>query len=212
MKSARLELWLVAATAGLHLLFQHVLGFHAFFVIGAVTAVVAYVVVRGRTEPGLLSELGFTTQNLAPAFAITTAWFVVAMSGMALIAHERGHLRLHPHIGWGLVFYPLWGVVQQLLVQGFVARNLAAQRRIPGGRASIALLCATLFGLLHAPHRELVIATFLLGVTFTAVYLRYRNLWPLGLYHGWLGLFFYFWVHGKNPLGGFVRAARLLFD
>ena len=46
----------------------------------------------------------------------------------------------------------------------------------------------------------LVLATALLGLVFTPIYLRWRNLWPLGLYHGWLGALCYFWVIGRDPL------------
>jgi len=30
------------------------------------------------------------------------------------------------------------------------------------------------------------------------LYFRYRNLWPLGVLHGWLGAFFYLWVLGRD--------------
>jgi hypothetical protein len=38
------------------------------------------------------------------------------------------------------------------------------------------------------------------------IFLRWRNVWPLGICHGWLGVLFYFWVLGRDPwleiLGG----------
>ena len=42
-------------------------------------------------------------------------------------------------------------------------------------------------------------ATFLLGLAFAPLYLRYRNVWPLGLYHGWLGTLLYYQVLGEDP-------------
>ena len=56
---------------------------------------------------------------------------------------------------------------------------------------------AAVFSSVHLPNWELTAGTFGLGFAYTPLYLR--NLWPLGLYHGWLGVFFYFWVLGDNP-------------
>jgi hypothetical protein len=44
-----------------------------------------------------------------------------------------------------------------------------------------------------------MLATFGLGLVYIPLYLRYRNLWPLGFYHGWLGTLFYLWVLGRDP-------------
>lgn len=42
-------------------------------------------------------------------------------------------------------------------------------------------------------------ATFMMGLAFTPMYLRHRNLWPLGIYHGWLGVLTYYWVLARDP-------------
>ena len=34
---------------------------------------------------------------------------------------------------------------------------------------------------------------------FTVVFLRHRNVWPLGICHGLLGVVFYSWVLGRDP-------------
>jgi membrane protease YdiL (CAAX protease family) len=49
------------------------------------------------------------------------------------------------------------------------------------------------------PEIPLMLTTFGLGLVYIPLYLRYRNLWPLGLYHGWLGTLFYLWVLGRDP-------------
>jgi hypothetical protein len=41
------------------------------------------------------------------------------------------------------------------------------------------------FGLIHAFNLRLVVATFLLELAIVPLFLLYRNLWPLGLLHGW---------------------------
>src|ERR1039458_5460111 len=62
-------------------------------------------------------------------------------------------------------------------------------------------LATLLFGAVHLPDMRLAAATCVLGGAFTLIYLRWRNLWPLGLYHGWLRVFFYYWVMGREPWG-----------
>ena len=64
---------------------------------------------------------------------------------------------------------------------------------------------ALVFGLLHAIDWRLVLATFLLELVIVPLYLRHRNLWPLGLLHGWLGGLFYLWVLKANR-------ARMFYD
>ena len=56
-----------------------------------------------------------------------------------------------------------------------------------------------LFAFIHFPNGLLMLATGLMAGLFIPCYLRDRYLWPLGLYHGWLGTFFYLWVLGKDP-------------
>ena len=54
-------------------------------------------------------------------------------------------------------------------------------------------------GVAHVPEWPLVAATFGLGLCLVPIYLRYRNLWALGVAHGWLGTFFYLWILGRDP-------------
>jgi membrane protease YdiL (CAAX protease family) len=98
-----------------------------------------------------------------------------------------------------LLLYPLWGVIQQFLVVGLVAGNL---RDYEGWRlhpAAVTGSTAVLFSAVHWPARLLVAGTFVLAVVYVIVFLRHRNLWVLGLYHGWIGGFFYFFVLGRDP-------------
>ncbi len=66
------------------------------------------------------------------------------------------------------------------------------------GRGALEL-ASVLFGAVHLPELRLVAATSLLGLVFTLIYLRWHNLWPLGVYHGWLGVFFCYWVLVRDP-------------
>lgn len=194
------EIGAAVGTAVAHPVCQELIGFHGIFVAAAVIGWSSYVYRRARREPDVLVHWGFCRQNFLPSFMAVSAAAAVGAAGMALIAIERGHLRLHWHMLVAFVSYPVWGTIQQFLVQGLVAANLERARGPWRRPAFIVASCAGLFALVHAPGREIMLGTFLLGCVFTPVYLRWHNLWPLGMYHGWLGLLFYFWVRGSNPV------------
>jgi len=62
------------------------------------------------------------------------------------------------------------------------------------------LLTAGGFSVLHAFGGWVFTGgTFVLGLIYTPLYLQFHQLYPLGLLHGWLGVFFYFWVLRKDP-------------
>jgi membrane protease YdiL (CAAX protease family) len=45
-----------------------------------------------------------------------------------------------------------------------------------------------LFASAHIPNPVLVVATLAVGICFTQLFRRYRNIWGLGIAHGLLGL------------------------
>ena len=108
---------------------------------------------------------------------------------------ERVWVTTRGHLALAAALYPLWGTVQQLLVQGLVTRRLV---RWLGSAWTATPLVALLFAAAHAPSVPLMAATFAMGLAFTPIYVRWRNLWPLGLWHGVLGALFYVWVLGRD--------------
>ena len=194
------EVAVVVATGGLHHLFLHVIGFHGVFIAVAVLGWTTYVVVRAKRDSAILNEGGFTRVGLRAAFVATSWVSLVGVIGLASIGAWRGHLRLHWHMLPLLALYPIWGVIQQFLVQALFARNLALTRVGTRFKAAVVFASALVFASAHLPALDITFATFLLGLGFTPLYFRFRNLWPLGVYHGWLGLCFYFWVVARDPL------------
>ena len=149
-----------------------------------------------QTLSVILAVWGFRREGLGPTFLASTVILVAGALGIAVIAALRGTLTANPHILPLLLLYPPWGCVQQFLLQALVARNLHIVLRSPWLVTPIA---AVLFGAVHLPDLELMGATFLLAVVFTPIYLRWRNLWPLGIYHGWLGVLAYYWILQHDP-------------
>jgi hypothetical protein len=64
------------------------------------------------------------------------------------------------------------------------------------------------FGIVHIQHPALAAATGVLGALYVALFQRWRNVWPLGVCHGWLGSLFYPWVLDINPLSDMMGLLR----
>jgi hypothetical protein len=195
----RLEVAGVCATGALHPVFVEVLHFRAAFIAAALIGWGAYVAICVRRRPSLLGEWGFTRRGLVGASCASGLVAACGLAGMAGYAAFRGSLAWHPHMPPLLLLYPIWGLAQQFLVQGLVVRNLAVGEHPTVPPAAATLLAAVLFGVVHLPDLTLTCMTFALALAFTHIHLRWRNLWPLGVFHGWLGAAAYFWVLGRDP-------------
>ena len=71
-----------------------------------------------------------------------------------------------------------------------------------GGRTNKPLLILTgalLFGALHVPDLMLTAGTTVLAFVYVPLFLRHRNVWLLGIVHGWLGSLFYLWALNDDP-------------
>ena len=56
------------------------------------------------------------------------------------------------------------------------------------------------FGLVHIPRPLTVAVTLLAGCVWSAIYFRYRLLWPLAVSHALLGALLFHAVYGQNLL------------
>ncbi|MDH3217757.1 MAG: CPBP family intramembrane metalloprotease [Candidatus Krumholzibacteria bacterium] len=191
------EISAVVATAALHLLLR-TRGATALFIALASVFWAVYIALHVRQDATAWTRWGFRTDNLRSAFKGPTVLFILASSAMGTYGVIAGTLVWHWHLLLLLLLYPLWGILQQFLVQALVVANLAKMSPRHGRTLAIPI-GAVLFGAIHYPSPLLMLATSGLGCFFILWYLRYRNLWPLGLYHGWLGTFFYLWVLGRDP-------------
>jgi hypothetical protein len=83
---------------------------------------------------------------------------------------------------WG---YTLWSFVQQFLLQDFVLLRLL--RLMPSKTAAVAT-AAGLFALGHLPSPILTVVTVVWGAAACLLFLKYRNIWTLGMAHAVLGV------------------------
>jgi hypothetical protein len=151
-------------------------------------------------EAGLkfVGEVGFSNKESFVCLFLPTVIFVVATIAMAWYGVTNGRVLWEGHILFLLMLYPLWGILQQFLVQALGVANL--MKLFPEQGWMVAMpVGIVLFAIIHFPNGLLMISTGVMAGLFIPCYLREQNLWPLGLYHGWLGTFFYLWVLGKDP-------------
>jgi membrane protease YdiL (CAAX protease family) len=120
-----------------------------------------------------------------------------------LVSFAIGYLLGTLHFTWHifpiLILYPIWGAIQQFLVISLVAGNLQDLFPDKARQSTILIVSATLFGLLHFPYGWLMIGTFVLALFYGFVFLRERNVFAMGLFHGWLGAIFFYTVVGRDP-------------
>jgi len=83
---------------------------------------------------------------------------------------------------WG---YVLWAFLQQFLLQDYFLLRLL--RLLPSHTAAV-LAAAIMFAAAHVPNPLLVVVTLFWGAAACSLFLRYRDLYSLGLAHGILGI------------------------
>lgn len=156
-----------------------------------------YLAARCRRQPALLRQWGLRLDNLRPATMRCLPFFVGGCVVLAAAGLLRGSLRLPWSAAAVFLLYPLWGLVQQLLVQGLVAGNL---RRLGLPAPAVIAIAAAAFASVHLPDWRLAGMCALAGAVWTGLFLRTPNLLPLAISHGWLGALAYYWVLGLDPL------------
>jgi len=158
---------------------------------------VAYILLRIGKDKDILTRWGLTTKNLKPSFTSVSLFALMSLSFLFIYASIKGPLNLNWHLIPILLIYPVWGIMQQFLVMSLIAKNLKEMALFKDWL--IILITSFLFSVVHLPSPVLTIGTFLLALYYTVIFLKWGNIWPLGLYHGWIGGLFYFLILKRDP-------------
>jgi hypothetical protein len=138
-------------------------------------------ILRGERAASLGFRMGDFREclrTLAPALLLLTLSLMAAgvlLETIRPVSPEYGFMCL-------LAYCP-WGIFQQYLLNGYTANRLLAvspARHVP-------LLAAALFAGAHLPNWFLMPVTFVTGYYSTKIFMRYRNLYFLGLAHALIG-------------------------
>ena len=154
-------------------------------ILSPVALVVTLTIVLARRPS--LDDLGVGLRGLGRSFWILPAAIVVAIVSGA-VARQIG--TLHPlykddfkHIAG----YVAWTLYQQFLMNDLFMPRLS---RLLGNEGAAVGLAAVLFAAAHLPNLPLTAATLVWGAISCGLFLRYKNLYALGLAQGLLGLCF----------------------
>jgi len=168
------------------------------FIGGACLFWAVFIVVRAWQDRGVFHQWGFRGDNFHQAAVPAAAVFFVGAAGLAALGWWRDQLRFPLHALPLFLVYSVWGLIQQFLMLGILTSNLERFDALRRRKALLVLAVALIFGMIHAFNPWLVLATFLLELMIVPLYLWHRNLWPLGLLHGWLGGLYYLWIEGRD--------------
>ncbi|MEO9872135.1 CPBP family glutamic-type intramembrane protease [Ekhidna sp.] len=191
------EIVAVSVTALGKFLFYDVLNLRLVFILLMFGFWSTYITMRVRNHSELFKKWGFRVDNFNRVLRRVLPFGIVSFMACLSIGYYQDTINITWHIIPILILYPVFGVLQQFLIMALVAGNLQELNRIKA--QSIIIITSILFGILHYPDWWLVLGTFILALFYTYTYLKNRNLYVLGFFHGWLGALFYYTVVDKDP-------------
>lgn len=174
------------------------LEFRLFYISGAIMFWVWYILSRYHTNRQILINWGFRRNGFLETFkfCIPFVIFALIIIGFYELGVGDGFLEwsLLPILG----LYPIWGLIQQFLMIGIIAGNLKEIQSLKFKEKHLVLIVSLLFSLAHFPDYRLMGFTFMMELFFISAYFRWKNLWALGVLHGWLGGMFLYLVLHRN--------------
>ena len=173
------------------------------FIAAAIICWGCYVMYQSRRTPGITKYWGFRTDNFWQVARTILPFGIASLVIFICIGYYQGTINITWHIIPILILYPIWGTIQQFLLIALTVGNLQDYKGSTIPKAIIIVFAALLFGLIHYPFAWLMAATFLLSIFYSIIYFKQRNIFALGIFHGWLGGFFYYTVVNRDP---FVEA------
>jgi uncharacterized protein len=192
------EIAAVLATGVMKYVFMDWLELRVFYIVIACLFWITFIFYRYRNNKLILKEWGFRKRNFKKAFLFLTPFALAVIVGIFWYGFIINATFLNWHLLPIIFFYPAWGIIQQFLVLSIVAGNLHAIPSVKLNKIQIILLVSVVFSLVHYPVFPLFVFTFFMEFLFALAFFKWRNLWPLGLYHGWVASLLLFFVLDRN--------------
>lgn len=188
-------------TGMLKFLMVDVLSLKFVYVVGACLFWIGYVIYRLRLDADVFRKWGFSKEGMSDSFKTTGIFSLVVFWGMMVFAICTDNLVWTVHMIPILILYPIWGIIQQFLMMSLIGGNLHAANKPDW---MVVLVTASMFAIVHYPSFILIGGTFFLALFYTRIFMKQPNLWALGIFHGWLGCFFFYWILNRDPWMEFV--------
>lgn len=194
-----LEIFAVFLTAIGKFVFMDALNFRFPFVCITILIWGFYIYFRYQKDHLVLKDWGFRTDNFKEILKFMLPFAAVAILFFFVIGYSQDSINLTWHILPILLTYPIWGCMQQFLTIALIAGNLNELKTFKISKPIIIIVTAILFSTVHLPNIWLMFGTFILALFYGYLYLKIKNIYALGLFHGWLGALFYYTVVGQDP-------------
>ena len=166
----------------------------AFYIVGACLFWFIYVIYNYKSDRTYLKHWGFQKNNFRQSFLFLFPLAIVSITVIVIYGMVNDTAILNWHILLTFLLYPAFGLFQQFMMAGLIAGNLIAIEKIRFKNYQVVMLTSLIFSLIHYTNFFLMIFTFFLELIFITVYLKWRNLWPLGLIHGWVATFLLYYI------------------
>ena len=157
-----------------------------------------YIYKRYRSDKLILQHWGFREKHFKQSFLFLLPFSLATIAAIVWYGISFNAIFLNWHVIPIILFYPIWGIVQQFLMTALVAGNLWSISGVKINNPQIIILTSALFAVVHFPSFLLMAFTFFMELLFTSAYFRWRNLWPLGLFHGWVASLLFFFVLDRD--------------
>jgi membrane protease YdiL (CAAX protease family) len=141
-------------------------------------------------------EIGFTTRHFGLALRLVVMPTLIACAAFTAVGYLAGSFHRTTHFWSNLLVVPVWALVQQYVLQGFIYRRvrflllnpLAPENERKRRTKLVVVTAAAIFSLTHAPNLALMILTFAGGLIWSWVYERAPNLFAIALSHAVISL------------------------
>lgn len=163
-----------------------------------------YFIYRTSTERELYKYWGLSISNSKQLFKIVASVGLVLIAVMVIYGVYIKPIQWSVNILFVLLVYPIWGLIQQFLTMSLFAGNIQDLQSKPTRNMSIILYTSILFSIVHYPSLHLMIATLIMAFIYSYLFLKYRNIIPLGLFHGIIGGLFYYVILNRDAWVEFV--------
>lgn len=190
----KFEIFALAGTAILKFLLIDWLNLRAIYILLICVFWISYIYYRYTSDPSILSRWGIQKQNFRTSFLYLLPFAIVCIAGFGIYGISAQTAIVNWHLIPILFAYPLWGLIQQFIVVALISGNLHTITNPRFSNFQIILLTSLIFSLVHYPSGFLMLFTFIMQWIFTTAFLRWRNIWPLGLYHGWIATLLLYYV------------------
>jgi hypothetical protein len=193
------EILMVILTGSGKIIFIDFLEVKLIYIITVIVFWFIYFFWRVSKNRSLIKYWGLSFSNSKETFKIIGIIGTIVIISFIIYGIYKNTIQLRWSILFTLLIYPLWGLVQQFLMMSLFAGNLKDLKSGNINNFVIIGLTSFLFSIIHFPSVPLIIATFLMAIFYSIIFLHKRNIIPLGIFHGVLGGLFYYFVLNRDP-------------